>query len=270
MTIEFKWRRKMKKSMLMTFCLLLVFCAALILSGCLEESTPSGSDSASPTGTNQDDDDDLPDDDDNQGDDDGWDDDREDGEDDDREDDDREDDEDWNNCEAVCDKLIDCGQWDEGDDQWAECMEFCEEEMNPDDEFSVGDCILEVECEEIDECWEEEEFEPECDLYCAKLIGCDSMPWWEFEECVEGCYEEPPELIECVIETECDAIEEECYEESWPEDMCDLYCDKMVDCDYFHPMFWDLCFDTCLDESEELIECVIDVECEEIESACFE
>jgi len=103
-----------------------------------------------------------------------------------------------------------------------------------------------------------------CGEYCDKLIECDVIPEWVFDECVESCAFEPQELVDCVIEVECQEIDW-CFEDSWRQRCVDFvaaYWDECLDFDHFDldeqemiegctddPEYWE-CLINCWDETD--------------------
>jgi hypothetical protein len=165
-------------------------------------------------------------------------------------------------CHDYCWKMAECGEMDER--EFDECLHECFQE--PGDHIW---CVLEVECEEIWECFEEEPFEEGCIDYCWKLMECGELPPEEFSECFIECVEEPDDSIWCVLEAECEEIWE-CFEDDpWPDSICGQFCEKHVDCDLIPEWEFDECMDWCWDEPFGYIVCIIENECRELDE-CWE
>ena len=257
----------MKDSFLFALCLLAMLGAMFALAGCLERSPSSSGQDDDAEGidddyaANDDDDANEQDDDWSNDNDDDWDDD---------EDDDWDDDSDLG-CERVSDKMMECGMWYENDDpengewgdpedeDWDECFAMCEQS-----EYEMRECVMEQECDDIWECFEEEPFEEGCIDYCWKLMECGELPPEEFSECFIECVEEPDDSIWCVLEVECEDIRE-CFEDDpWLDSICGQFCEKHVDCGLIPEGEFDECMDWCWDEPFGYIVCIIENECREL------
>lgn len=108
------------------------------------------------------------------------------------------------------------------------------------------------------------ESEPDCDAYCRKLIECEVISDRLYDDCVDRCTNESEEYIGCVIDTDCEDLDE-CHEISWSDQCAEFAREYTAECpesDFFdlseseiiesctgEQTLW-VCLLHCWDESE--------------------
>jgi hypothetical protein len=161
-------------------------------------------------------------------------------------------------CRDFCVKLLECEQL--APIQFTACRGVCSDESE-----ELVACVINVECEEINRCYQDPWFWPDCERYCDRLSDCDLIDPAD-ETCPDLCRQEDPEIVWCVIDSECDQIESVCLGNPEAAD-CETVCGKLDQCGLPVPG----CFDLCLfDWAEITIECIFGSDCGDIDPWCFE
>lgn len=164
-------------------------------------------------------------------------------------------------CEPYCNRLLSCEAMAPGDFEL--CMETCYDESP-----NLVECVLEVECDQIESYCLNNAPNPLCGDYCLALVDCEWIDEEDFKLCMIDCKSESADLVECVVDAPCDEMDF-CYEQDAATSGCALYCKKALDCQLMFPDRFDQCFNDCSEESIEVIDCVIESSCEEIEEVCW-
>lgn len=167
-------------------------------------------------------------------------------------------------CGEICARAALCS-WRELED--AGCVDRCLSQWSR----RERDCLTEADCATgLGLCLNPDSRTP-CPGVCDKLRRCGIAEEEDLTDCAQICEEEMDDAMRnCVLQSECDEIENSCVEGELPDELCFAACEVVAVC-HILPVADRECIQICEEQwDEEVPLCLIDVEFCDLAPDCMD